>query len=243
MSNIVDPRTLAKDFWSEMDPSDFSIDRAYVGQKTSKNPKAVKGHFNFSSGTSTPLVENCKLIVPTKGRVLYGGPKGRALCASDNFMEPSPRIQTPVSKSCLDCPLKDWDYNEDKQLWSEKMITDHPIDLKKPLCQDSYSMLMATDKWAPFFISFQKTQIAVLKKQLLSRLRTEWFKHAPFHVAFDMGLKDEGTYYSVTFTNFREVEDKSMGTGLYQAWKSRASEAVAKQYEEMDNEKDEEVPF
>lgn len=238
MSNIVDPKTLAKDFWEDMDATDFKIDRVIVGQKSSKNPSYVKGEFNFMSGSSTPIVKECKLVVPTKGRVLYGGPKGKALCGSDNFMDPSPRFETPVSSSCMECPLKDWDFNEDKSHWAKRLDTPHKPDLEKPLCQESYTMLMATSDWSPFFMSFQKSQIQLIKKQLLSVLRTKWMGTAPFHVAFDMGLKDEGNWYSVTFSNFREASSPEMGTAMYQEWKARAAGAAAKQYEDMDKAKE-----
>jgi hypothetical protein len=68
--------------------------------------------------------------------------------------------------------------------------------------------------------------------------------HAPFLVAFDMSLmKKQGggnTYYTTVFENFRPVVDKEADvmTGLYTAWSARATEVLARQHEESDNEWD-----
>lgn len=241
MSDIVDPRTIASGFWDDLDTQDFAIPRVTLGQATST--KGEPGKFNFNTGLSVAAMLHCVLIVPRKTRVLYQG-KGKSRCASDNFYEPSRRISEPVTTNCLTCPLAQWGDDPVKNEWAQK-IGDSKYDGKKPLCTETYNLLMADNKWNLFNIGFQKVQLKTVSEKLFTRLRYNFGGVPPFHVAFDMEATrvsgNDRVYYTVDFKNFRELDEegKSRATSIYQGWKDRFGDALAKQHEDMDNEKSE----
>lgn len=239
MSNLVDPNTLAAGFWDGLDATDFAVPRVSIGQPTSD--KGLPGKFNFNNGSHRDDMLECKLIVPSKTRVLYAG-RGRSRCASDNYYEPSKRIVNPVSPNCLACPLSQWETNPEKEAMAKELGADSKLDLNKPLCAEVFNLLMADKDWNLFFIGFQKTQLKVVKDKLFSRLKYGFNGEPPFQVAFDMKLKKVSgankSYYEVEFENFRVAPDKQRGAELVAMWKSRAAEVLAHQHEEMDKQHD-----
>jgi hypothetical protein len=238
MSNeLVDPKTMAQNFWSHLSAEDFSAPIVSIGQGTGN--KGLPGHFIFNSGDQKPELKNCKLIHVKKGRVLYSS-KSRSLCGSDDFYRPAARHENKMSVDCNSCQLKEWGANDIKESVKKRHGLDMVKDLEKPMCHETYNLLMADENCNPFFISFAKTQLKVVSEKLLSRLRMGFGSYAPFLVAYDMSLvKQQGngvSYYSVAFNNFRPVEGKEAAdvTALYQAWASKAAEVLARQYQESD---------
>lgn len=246
LQNNNDLKGMANEFWgsTNLDRSDFAIPRVSLGQPTSK--VGEPGHFNFNNGESRKEMLKCKLVVPQKTRVLYGS--GASRCKSDNFVEPSPFVSNPVSSSCMTCPASQWgDDDPVKQMLGDELGIDAG-QLYKPLCNETYNLLMADEKWQPFFIGFQKTQLKVVQEKLFSRLQSLGIP--PYMVEFDMTLEkitgDRTVYYSVKFDNFKQCneEDAEIGRGLYGQYSKRAQEILSKQHEEMDeNHRKESVPM
>ena len=249
-------QALANEFWGEMDSGDFKIPRVSIGQPTTKQAKGKPGHFNYSNGKSIELIENVKLILPKKTRVLYQG-NNRARCKSDNFYQPSAYVQDPISNDCLKCPAAQWgDRDRVKVALAEELQVK---DVEKPLCSETYNLLMADGNWMPFWANFQKAQLKIVGEQLFSRLRYDYNHVPPYGVAFDMRLKkiENGmnSYYTVTFDSFRVLDSYEPGAKLYQALSKRAQEILAQEHENMDRAHDqaaseppgfdanEEIPF
>lgn len=247
------PEDVANSFWDNMSTSDFAIPRVKLDQK--KN----LGKFVFNTGGVVNQFDSAKLIVPTKTRVLYSG-NAAARCSSDNFYVPSTRIKNPCSTSCLSCPLAQWGENDMKYAIAQE-IGEDVADFNKPMCAETYCLLMADKENKLFFVSFQKTQLKIVQEKLFSRLRYEFGKLPPFHVAFDMSSFITKTgkteYANVSFDNFKPVDDKDKAllTDLYSSWKTNAQTILAKQHEQMDTEhikqaqaappemSDDEIPF
>jgi len=237
---IVDPRALAQDFWGNLSSEDFSAPIVSIGQGT--GTKGLPGNFIFNSGDEKPELLNCKLIYVKKGRVLYSS-KSRSLCGSDDFYKPADRHENKMSIDCATCPLKDWGANETKETIKKQHGLTLVKDLEKPMCHETYNLLMADENCHPFFISFQKSQLKVVSEKLLSRLRMSFGSHAPFLVSFDMSLfKKQGSgvsYYTTVFENFKPLENAEeidKMTTMYRAWASKAADVLARQYEESDAE-------
>ncbi len=241
MNDIVDPRTLAAGFWNSLTADDFSAPVVSIGQGT--GTKGLPGNFIFNSGDQKPVLLNCKLLHAKKGRVLYSA-KSASLCGSDDFYVPAARHKDKMSEQCMTCPLQQWGDNELKQQVKKNFGLSMVNNLEKPMCNETYNLLMADENCNPFFISFSKTQLKVVSEKLLSRLRMGFGQYAPFLVAFDMSLvKKTGpgmSYYTTVFDNFRPIVDGGEAarvTDLYQGWANKAADVLARQYEEMDDEK------
>jgi hypothetical protein len=231
-----------------MDQKDFTIPRVDLVQPTSKKYDAkLIGSFVFNTGETVPMFKGCKLIVPTKTRVLYAG-EGRARCKSDNFYAPSEHVKNPVSSNCLTCPASDWGQNDVKDGIARE-VKPRNYDANKPLCNETYNLLMADESWNLFFIKFQKSQLGLVNKKLFTRLRYNYGKDAPYTVAFDMVPVKTDTYYVVEFENFRVIPDdqKQIAQDCYMQWSKRAGDVLKTQHEEMDLSKhdlsDDEPPF
>src|SRR5690606_28313908 len=111
----------------------------------------------------------------------------------------------------------------------------------KPMCKETYNLMMVDGENRPFIISFQGTNLKVVSEKLFSRLKYQ--KLPPFHVAFDMKLfrtedRQGNGYYNVAFENFREASDKELMTELYQSYRQRAQAIVSEQHESMDRAHD-----
>jgi hypothetical protein len=244
MSNLVDPKTIAATFWDTMEVKDFTVPRVELGQNVGKIGSGGKaGKFVFNTGEVRDSMLECKLLVPTKTRVLYGA--GSARCASDNFFNPSDRIQNPVSANCLTCPVAQWgeDPLKDKVAEETKPKNYNP---KKPLCNETYNLLMADKDWNLFFIKFQKTQLKIVSEKLFTRLRYNFGANPPYEVAFDLkSVPVDDTYFNIEFDNFRVIPDeqKTVAQDAYMSWSSRAKDVLAKQHKEMDESHDEPIPF
>lgn len=242
MSNLpVDPRTLAAEFWKDMGAEDFSTPRISLAQWTSKESSSA-GKFVSNTGNVFDFLPSCKLIVPTKTRVLFSG-DNRSRCASDNFYSPASRIKDPVSANCLTCAVGQWGESPLKdQLAKETKPKNY--NPNKPLCNETYQLLIADRDWNLFFIKFQKTQLKVVSEGLFTRIRHSFNSVAPYEVQFDINPVEVGTYFNVSFDNFKIVDEAERGKGaeLYLGWSKKASDVLAKQHEEMDLAHDE-PPF
>lgn len=241
MSNeLINPQ----DFWqnTNIDQTDFSIPRCTIGQKSTE--KGKPGMFNFNNGTSVESMPKCTLIVPRKTRVLYGPTTGSpSRCGSDDFYQPAQRYDKPISQNCLSCFAAQWGDDPAKVALAKELNRQDPY---KPLCSETYNLLLADQNGSPFFISFQKTQLKLVQEKLFSRLRHEFGRIPPYQVNFDMTLEkltnaNGQTYYSVVFDNFVATEDE-YGTNLYMMFSKRAGDILAQQHQQMDDDKDE-VPF
>lgn len=243
MSNLpADPRALSTMFWKDMSQEDFSVPRVVLAQGMGKH-KLSQGKFVYNTGTILPSLEGCKLIVPTKTRVLYNF-NNKARCSSDNFYQPSQRIANPVSESCLTCPVGTWGESDLKNKIAEE-IKPKSYNPNKPLCNETYNLLMADKNWNLFFIGFQKTQLKAVSEKLFTRLRHSFGGNAPFHVSFDITSHPVGEYYNVEFNNFKllDEDERAKGAEAYQNWHDRAQGVLARQHKEMDDAKEEEIPF
>jgi hypothetical protein len=252
MSNeMVNPQ----DFWSatNLDQSDFAIPRITIGQ--ANTTKGKPGYFNYNSGSSVEEMKGCKILVPRKTRVLYGkGINSRSRCKSDNFYNPSKHVEHPISSSCVSCYAAQWGDAPEKVTLAKELGAN---DVNKPLCAETYNILMADGSWNMFFISFQKTQLKLVQEKLFSRLQSEFAGIPPYAVGFDMKLEriqsaNGNVYYSTVFDNFRTVDDYDVGEKLWRQYSTRAEDILSTQHEGMDTEKDvtpqgidynEEVPY
>lgn len=242
MSNeLINPKDfqgLADDFWgsSNLDKSDFAIPRVSIGQPTSK--KGEPGHFNYNNGTSVRFIKGCKLIVPQKTRVLYGN--SASVCKSDNSIEPSSFVREPISKNCMSCYASSWGDDIPEKIELAKKLGVKEGEWNKPLCTETYNLLLADEKWQPFFIAFQKTQIKVVQEKLFSRLKA--MRVPPYIVSFDLSLAkitgNNQVYYSAVFEEFKEVskEEQKIGHDLWAAYSKSAQTILSNQHEAMDQE-------
>lgn len=227
------------DFWGGMETKDFGIPHVRIGQPTTKDNKGKSGHFNYSNGKSVEMIESVKLIVPKKTRVLYQG-EGRARCKSDNYYHPSGYVKDPISNNCMTCPASQWGENDPTKVALARELG--VKDVNKPLCNETFNLLMADQNWMPFFAQFQKTQLKLVSEQLFSRIRYDYNHVPPYAVAFDMRLKKiqsgMNNYYVVQFDSFRVLDEYGPGEKLYNSFSSRVQEILARDHETMDTQYD-----
>ena len=230
----------SQDYWGEtnLGQSDFAIPRVKIGQPTSDGEA---GKFLFNNGQALDALLGVKLIVPRKTRVLYHG-RGRARCKSDDFFKPSSYVVNPVSSNCQTCFASAWDESEEKARLAAEIGAK---DLNKPLCNETYNLLCADMDWNLFFISFQKTQLTIVKEKLFSRLRS--FGKPAFEMMFDMKLVlNQGAgrkWYSVVFDNFLPANSPEKGRALWAEYSKVAQQILSEQHEAMDKEKDVSEPW
>ena len=223
-------------FWDDFGAKDFEPPLVSIGQPSSA--KKVAGEFNFNTGKHTPVLKHVKLLVPRKGRVLFSDNK--AACASDNSHVPSARIQNPVSPSCEGCFAAQWgDSDPRKSALYRKLGLS--FGEEKPLCAETYNLIMVDENMSPFIISFYKAQLEPVKKKLFSKLRFEFGHVEPWQVAFDMSLEKgtgKGNYYVVRFDHFMVVDEdeKERLEVLYRSMSSRANNIIGEQFEKADEE-------
>lgn len=244
MSNIEKKGTQAVGFWDNLNSSDFNPPTVVMGQPTSR--KAITGEFNFSTGHHQPVFKNCKLIIPDKGRVMFGkGFDDAAICKSDDFYTPSSFVEKPVSADCLKCPLSQWgEDNPVKKQYFEK-YRGNSGKLNQPLCKETYNCLMADESWKPFIIQFRGAQLKRVSDLLYTRLRYDFFEHPPYAVSFSMGLEKVGdsAFYSVCFDDFKLMGDNDIviGEKIYLQNKATFRDILSKKHDDSDNEKRERV--
>jgi hypothetical protein len=96
-----------------------------------------------------------------------------------------------------------------KRAWEKKL---NRRESKAPVCTEVQQLLMLDKAEEPFLITFSKTQLAVVDKQLNSRLRTGF--GVPWGATFDMGIKmqesPQGVWYNVAFANFMQVPEEKL---------------------------------
>jgi hypothetical protein len=235
MSESKELAVSSQDYWGEtnLDKSDFAIPRVRIGQPTSDGEA---GKFLFNNGMAVESLVGIKLIVPRKTRVLYHG-RNRARCKSDDFFSPSSFVSNPISSNCMSCPASQWGESDFKaQLASELGVRE----VEKPLCTETYNLLCADLDWNLFFISFQKSQLSIVKEKLFSRLKS--FGKPAFEIQFDMKLVlNQGAgrkWYSVVFDNFLPASGADKGRVLWAEYSKVAQSILSEQHEAMDKEKD-----
>lgn len=229
-------------FWGQMEQTDFAIPHVTLGQPMSQKEGVEAGKYCFNNGRKVSVIEGGVLIYPLKTRVLYAGLNKGSRCASDNYYTPASRIKDPISQSCLTCVATKWGETDPAKLALAREIGAQR--LGNPLCKETYNCLMAVwhdGDFMPFFIAFQSAALKVVSEKLFSNLRFNWSKHAPYHVAFDMGvveLKGQGRYFQPTFGNFRLVppEHRERLDQLYHMHSQSAQAALAQDHEAMDAE-------
>lgn len=242
MSNIV-PKTV-EGYWDSMETKDFAIPHGKLGQPMSR--KGEPGKYNLSSGVSFTNMR-VKLLAPLKTRVLYGkGMSVRSLCGSDNFYNPAPRFQPPISASCLTCYAAEW--GDDDQKVALAATLERKGNIKPPLCKETYNLLMVDDKNQPFFMAFQGTALKAVSEKLLTVLKYKF--HAPYLVEFNMGVIETVGEYKVflpTFDSFAVLEGEAAQAmaDVYSSFSGKAREQLADLHEQMDAEKgdSDESPF
>lgn len=236
MSNIVDPNSITN-FWDEMESKDFDTPRVIIGQKDANNKK--RGLFCYNDGRQVSSIR-CRLLVPSKTRVLYGPTfQSASTCRSDNYTSPSPSIANPISTNCMTCYAAQWGDDDPNKMALWKRNNGSKGSLNKPLCSDTYNLLMVNEEFNPFFISFQKTALKVVSKTLFSRIRFEFNGVPPFDVSFTMSTEEVGTgtetYFLPVFSDFAHDPDPR-GLPLYKAMSKSARNILAKQHDDMDAE-------
>jgi hypothetical protein len=225
------------EFWGNLEPAkDFAIPRVDIGQPTSKGEA---GHFNFNNGRSDKVLKACKLLAPTKTRVLYSGDNA-SRCSSDDYYSPSQRVKDPISSNCMSCYASDWGEDHEKVMLAKEIGKQGSIN--PPLCKETYNILMLDEENAPFFIKFQGTQLKVVSQKLFSMLQFNFGNVLPYLVEFDMRLdliQGSGKkYFSTVFENFKQVGETDVDevTKKWENFKSVAMSILAKQHEDMDAE-------
>lgn len=245
MSNLTEYNP---NFWEGMDPSEFAIPYVSIGQPLTKKG-GKHGEFNYNNGNMVKELKNCKLLRVLKTRVLFGKSfTDPSLCSSDDFYVPSPRVKDPVSASCLNCVAAQWGDDIPEKAALAKRLWGKNID-RKPMCAETYNLLMADENNNPFFIKFQKTHLKIAQEKLFSRLKFGFVGTNPYLVAFDMKTKEEGQGYFVpVFENFHllEGDEAVRADAAYRAYAAGAHNALAKEHEAMDAEKSDDsegLPF
>lgn len=246
MSNS--PSIIEDNPWGNLEDQDFRPPKVRISQgENAKN----KGLYVFSNGRDAQtLFEGASLIVPTKGRVLYGpGKNDKSICGSSNFHTPDERYEPKMSDTCDHCPMSQWGHNEQKAAYKKQSA--YYKDTDKPACKEAINLIMVDGGGIPMIVSFGGVAIKETKNNLFSRIRSQFPGVPPYLVKFDMGLtpgngtdKDSATYFIPTFSNFSNVseEEAERNKAMYLSMSRSASRVVSDVHEEMDNSKDE-VPF
>ena len=238
MSNEIAVKGMAPvaDFWGDMGQEDFAIPSVTIGQPTSS--KGTMGQYNYNNGLAVPFLNGVSLLVPSKTRRMFAGKGKPTRCGSSNFHNPDERYQNPPSKSCMNCPMAVWDENPAKIAMAKELGITHS--LEKPLCDQTYTLLMVDGEGVPFFIDFRSSSLKIIQEKLFSRLRLEFVGVAPFAVQFDMSLlrldAKKGVYYESVFGNFRvgsQERAEKLGS-LYQQYSKRAANLREDQISKMD---------
>ena len=198
---------MAMDDWGNLTERDFAIPTVSVGQGQSRNGKP--GFFNFSTGESVEKMEGVVLLQPVKKRKLFGElGSDKLLCWSDDYVNPSVKVENPVSKNCITCPLGKWGNNcgSDDAAVREPYIKKLNKDANNPICDDIMSLLMMTKDGVPFYLQLRGKNFTVAKNELLTQLRVLGAK-SPYQQTFDMSIKQagdtkKGVVYVVVFSNF-----------------------------------------
>lgn len=232
------------EFWGEMETADFAIPSVVLGQPTSSKGKV--GEFNYNNGMSVPELKGVSLLVPSKTRRLFAG-KGRPTrCGSSNFHTPDARYQDPVSESCMVCPAAEWEMNDVKaRLIKEMSLSKDGV---RPLCDQTYSLLLVDQNGVPFFMDFRGSSLKSIQEKLFSRLRLQFATVPPYGVQFDMRPNrldaKKGVYYEVLFENFVIGDEARVEAceNLYRMYSKNAANIREDQIKTMD-EANEDVPF
>lgn len=230
------------DFWQGFSTDDFSTPRVTIGMGSPKKGKL--GHFNFSTGESFPELKGVTLLGRTNGYILFGGLGNvPARCASDDGINPSPRIQNPITHpdqgGCVTCFAKEWGSDARKIEIQTSLGLMHPGD--KPICQQSISMILADQDAMPFILSVKTHNVRIVKQFLFTNLRMKSIAHKtpPFGIAFDLTLRPiagNGNRYEVSVSNWLTLDEEAikLRSNLYDMFGRSAQALVAAEHAEMD---------
>lgn len=249
MSNL--PAQYDMDMFGNLDQTDFVTPRCTIGQPTGKG---TPGKFNFNNGATYDKLSGVVMLVPSKRRFL-GAKDNKVACASDNFYDPSARIQSPICGQCaeldfitkkpvLSCFAAAWGEDPAKDNLAKKLGVNLPG--KKPLCQETYELLLWSEETGPFTATFSKTQINIISEKWLSRLRIS--RRPIYASSIDLNLDkmaSPAVYYSLRLDNFKEVTGDLLAElkNTYEVFKPKADKIVTDTYEKMAEEKKEQDPF
>lgn len=223
--------------------------RCDVGQPLSKAVKANKslaGHLIFSNDTwkAQAKLEGVVFLKAHMNRVLYGATfDSAARCRSDDYKVPSPSIAEPVSESCLECPLGQWDnkLSDDQKEFKFKFakeLSPKKAGQPQPLCNETINVVFADARLTPFVMKFQKTALKIVNEQLINKLRYGVQGKKTYQMMFDVSLVELDSYYECKFDNFRENTQPEVYKELQTEVGLIAEAMLAQQHAQMDAEKE-----
>lgn len=198
---------------------DLVIPRMRIAQPTNRQGWRA-GHFveTLSEEHFAELTEVVTLQVQ-KARVYFTPDSSDPLCASDDNIRPSARIERPQADLCAQCP---------KSQWSEG-ANGRRI---KPPCSETWNFLIAKDGM-PYFLSFHGAALSETKKLVTALVLRGKQKNLPaWGFRFDCGLKqvtfDQGVAFMPVFKNITALDADAVAEyGAMQAAFTERSVRVA----------------
>lgn len=175
------------------DGDDLVIPRLRIAQPTNRQDWTPGKFYESLSDESFDSLEGVVALKLSKSRVWFESPgDDQPTCASDDFIKPSARIETPVAPFCGDCPNAQW--GPERQ---------------PPICNETWNFLLVHNGM-PYFIAFSSAALANTRKLVTALfLRAKQLKKPLWGFQFDIGLKKrefaQGVAFMPTFTNVKPV--------------------------------------
>jgi len=187
----------------DMGSGDMVTPRMRIVQPTSRevsDSKARPGEFYCNDGSVYQSI-NVVLLHIHHERALWEKGSDTPLCASDNGIEPSPRIEHPKATRCGfrngdrivdDCPMA---------VWGKKGSP-------PPACKRGYRLFAVnTDTGMPFIIQLAGSQVAKVRQLLTAAngARRPFFANA-CTISTTKETNDRGTFFVIAFSPLVAVE-------------------------------------
>jgi hypothetical protein len=140
--------------------------------------------------------------------------KSPSRCGSSDGITPDTRYEKPISSSCGACPMRQWD----------NVLTPDELQLKravqkelrrtnvteKPDCNEKIELCLVDGRMIPFVLTGLKTQVKIIKSNLINELRFKSQGKRIFETEFDIRLvkgdSNKGNYVQLQFENFRVID-------------------------------------
>lgn len=167
--NAALPTTLdAREYGINLGEEDLPIPRVQLVQPTSAIDGAGKFFYSLTKELFTSI--ECVVFSNARGRVMFDPDmsKQATICGSNDRVIPSPRFETPMAKSCVDCNYHKRDYFE-KIIVSGKEV--------KQMCQETQALrAMFVDNLMPFLFVARRTALYPIN-EFLAVMQFETIKH------------------------------------------------------------------
>lgn len=233
----------------QVDETNMLHDEAKKGGalKVSLNHKENAGKFVFSDGTVLDKIEGVSLIAWRMSRSFWQGKGKPRICFSDNYYEPSPSVDNPVSASCQRCPAAVYgrETPEKNQLATRFDLNLQPSKMKGELCAECHDLLLMDKNRVPFIMQFKGTSKIALENKLKAQIKKAQGQKVPACcVEFDIvseqrQSKGGDDYFAVDLDNFRLADDPSDNISAYNVYSQAAQNIVQNMHDEhatMDKE-------